>query len=159
MTIQQTIKNFLREIKVKSVLKTSHIGATTDLVLFNIKRNSSSIALYDDLKTELMKSSNHIRGAVGERYISIIVNEQYHDKLLNLFKEHVISVQKKVGCIVLDCSKTGNVSGLIAYLTCILANKKINMHGFFTSQDDITLIIDEEKAFEYVDELKKKLKA
>ncbi|MFA5333223.1 MAG: hypothetical protein WC376_01875 [Candidatus Nanoarchaeia archaeon] len=159
MTIERTIRKFLREQKVKSLLKSSEIGATTDLVLFHIKRNNFSITLYDDLKIEFLKSSNHLRGAVGERYISMIVNEQYHDYLLNIFREHVVSVQKKVACIILDCSKTKNVSGIITYITSILAQKKINMYGFFTSQDDITLIIDENKAFEYVDELKKKLKA
>ena len=43
MSISQTIKKFLREQKVKKLLKTSNIGATTDLVLFHIKRNNNSI--------------------------------------------------------------------------------------------------------------------
>jgi aspartokinase len=118
-----------------------------------------SIQLYDTLKKEFLKSSNHIRGAVGERFISFIVNEQYFDYVMNMFNEHVISFQKNVACIVLDCSKMDNVSGIITYITNLLAKKGINMHGFFTSYDDITLIIDEDKAFEYVDVLKKTLKA
>ncbi|PIU88939.1 hypothetical protein COS64_02105 [archaeon CG06_land_8_20_14_3_00_37_11] len=159
MTIQQAVKKFLREQKVRKILKTSEIGATTDLILFNIKRNSSSIAAYDNLKVEMIKTSNHIRGAAGERYITILVNETFYDYILNIFRDNIISVQKKVACILLDCSNTDNVSGIITYITSLLAEKNINMHGFFTSQDDMTLIIDESKAFEYVDELKKKLNA
>jgi len=159
MSISGAIKKFLMEQKVKSVLKNSKIGATTDLVLFNIRRNSGSLSKYDDLRIDFIKSSNHLRGAVGERFISIIANEQYFGYIQGLFEGEIESVQKKVACIVIDCSGTDNVSGFITYLASILANKKINMHGFFTSYDDITLIIDEEKAFEYVEYIKKVLKA
>ncbi|MDD5054493.1 MAG: ACT domain-containing protein [Candidatus Nanoarchaeia archaeon] len=158
MSIQKTIKKFLREQKVKSILKASKIGATTDLVLFQIKRNSASTEIYDNIKTEFIKSSNHIRGVVGERYISLLANENKQDYIMNAFEGNIISFQKRVACIVMDCSKIDNVSGIITYITSVLAEKNINLHGFFTSQDDITIIIDEEKAFEYVDELKKILK-
>jgi len=163
MSISKTIKKFLREQKVKKILKTSKIGATTDLVIFHIKRNSDSIIKYDNLKLEFIKSSNHIRGAVGRRYISIIVSEQYHDKLYNLFNENIVSIQKKVASILVDCSRPDNkgeaVSGIINYITSLLSEKNINLYSFFTSQDEITLIIDEENAYKYVDLVKKKLKA
>ena len=158
MTIQQTIKNFLREQKIKSILKTSNISVTTDLIIFNIKRNIDSLKLYDNFKLNFIKSSNHLRGAVGTRYISIIVNEQFKDHIFNIFENYIISIQKNVASILLNCSNTDKVSGVITYITSLLTQKNINMYGFFTSQDDITLLINEDRAFEYVAELKKTLK-
>lgn len=159
MSIYKAVKKFLNEQKIKKMLKTSKIGATTDLVLFNIKRNNKSLQIYEDLKNEFLKSSNHIRGGVGERYINVVVAENYHDYVLNLFKEHVLSVQKNTSCIIINCEGTENVSGVITYITSKLASKKINMYSFFTSKDDLIVIIDENRAYEYVNELKKELNA
>lgn len=158
-SISQVIKKFLREQKVKSVLKTSEIGTVTNLVFFHIKRNIDSLKLYDELKKNFIKSSNYILGVVGERYISLVVNEQFYDKILNFFEKYLISIQKNVAVMLIDCSKTDKVAGVITYITALLAKKNINMYSFFTSQDDIILIINEDKAFEYVENLKKSLKA
>lgn len=159
MSVYKTIKKFFKKQKIKNILSTSRIGATTDLVLFNIKRNKSSLDTFDTLKSELMKSSNHIRGGVGERYISLIVNETFHDYLMNAFNKNIISVKKNVACIAVNCSNIDNVSGVITYITSIISENNINMYDFFTSQDDILLVIDENKAYEYVNELKKRLNA
>jgi hypothetical protein len=159
MSIQKAINKFLRENKVKSILKSTKIGATSNLVIFQIKRNNESLKIYDEVKIELMKSNNYIIGAVGERYISLIVDEQHHDYVFGIFEKYLIAVDKKVACINLDCSKTEKVSGVITYITSLLSQKNINMYGFFTSHDDISILISEENAFEYVQYLKKVLKA
>jgi aspartokinase len=159
MSIQSAIKRFLRENKVKSVLKASKIGATINLALFQIKKNDESLSLYDNARVELMKSSDYIIGAVGERYISLAVDKQHYDYIFGIFEKYLVSVEKKVACISLDCSKMDNISGIITYITSILSQKNISMYGFFTSQDDISIIISEEKAFEYVAYIKEILKA
>jgi aspartokinase len=159
MSIQSAIKKFLRENKVKSILKASKIGATINLSLFQIKKNNESLLLYDNIKIELMKSSDYIIGAVGERYISLAVDKNHYSYIYGIFEKYLISVEKKVACISLDCSKMDNISGIITYITSILSQKNISMYGFFTSQDDILMIISEENAFEYVAYIKEVLKA
>lgn len=149
-----SIKKILQNNKIKSYLRKSKIGATTDLAIFNVKRNSESLILYDKLRRDCLKSSNHLRGGVGQRYITIIVNERYYDEIYNMFEKYLVSCKKKIGLITIDCEHSDKITGLIAYISALIFKKNINLHGFFTSQNDILLILDEEKTFEYVDYLK-----
>lgn len=158
MSVIGGIKKFLRNQKVGALLKNSEIGITTNLVLFNVKRNNKSIEKYYDLETKFIESSNNIRGTIGQRFISIMVNEKYKDYLTNVFNEYIVSIQKNIACIIINCPKTDKVLGVVTYISLIISQKNINMYGFFTSQDDIILIIDGDNAYKHVDEIKNRLK-
>lgn len=155
MSINSAIKKFFRTRKIKSTLKRSSVNAITDLELFHIYRNPESLAIFDKLKPAFVKSNNYILSAVGERYISVIVSEHNHNYLIKSFGSHIFSIEKKIACINIKCSQTDKMAGVITYITSVLSEKDINMYGFFTSQDDIVIAIDEEHAFEYVSYLKK----
>ncbi|MDD5417709.1 MAG: hypothetical protein PHW96_02360 [Candidatus Nanoarchaeia archaeon] len=154
MSIKSAVKKFLRNGKIRGLLKKSRVGATTDLVLFSIHRNPEALRVYDAVKAIFMQSSHYILGSVGERYISLIVNEHNHDYIVKYFGKYIFAIEKKVACITVHCSETELVPGVITYITSILSDKSVNMHEFFTSQDEIILVIDEEQAFDYVSYLK-----
>jgi len=153
------IKKMISEGKVKSLLKKSKIGATTDLAILNIERNSESLEIYDNVKEDFIKANNHFRGGVGERFITMIIGEQYFEKTYSLFEKHMVSYKKNVGLITIDCPDSYDIYGITAYITAIIYKKNINLHAFFTSQNEHILVLDEEKVFEYVEFLKKQLGA
>ncbi len=153
------IKKMISEGKVKSLLKKSKIGATTDLAILNVERNSESLEIYDKIKEDFLKANNHFRGGVGERFITIIIGEQYFEKIYSLFEKYMVSYKKNVGLITIDCPDSYRTYGIIAYISAIIYKKNINLHAFFTSQNEHVLVLDEEKVFEYVEFLKKQLGA
>jgi hypothetical protein len=153
------IKKILEDGKIKSLLKKSRIGATTDLAILNVERNSESLKIYDSIREDFIKTNNHFRGGVGERYITIILGEQYLENVYNSFEKHLVSYKKNVGMITIECPDSYNTYGIIAYISAIIYKKDINLHGFFTSQNEHILVLDEEKVFEYVEYLKKQLGA
>jgi len=159
MSIKSAINKFMRNKKIKTILKNSRIGANTDLVLFHIHRNHDSLVIYDKIKEKFIEASHYFLSTVGERYISLIVNEHNYEYIVKYLGKFAVQVERNVACINIAGKGTDFVPGVITYITSILSDKNINMYEFFTSEDNIIIVIDEEHAFDYVSYLKKVLGA
>lgn len=130
------------EKELANLLGQSKLELKNDLMVFTIRQ----IALLDpkiDIAS-LMEGTGFFQLIQGTTFFSIIVDSDHEERLRNVLgPRNILKTKLDQSALILRCPETiADVPGIVAYVTNLFAQNKINITEFLSCHTETIFIID-----------------
>lgn len=139
---------------VSEVLRRSKISTQKDVAVLSIMNDYEAKSKIAHVSQGIVNEGSWLHAIQGTEVITIITPEKHVDLIKEVLKGKVLSTRTGlVQILIKSPSSIYTTPGVIAYITTLLANKRVNVVEFLSCHLDTIIIIEKDSIVKALDAL------